>query len=167
MRWLLVLLAGCGVADFDIDQPIQEQRIPGSPLPGPLGALFPIPLDLDIQAQIAARETGPIDSITLSSLRLTITATERPSGDTDDWSFVDDVEVLVSSTRSGTTLPRVKIASVSAPGAVTELVFAVEKDVNLKPYIDEGSRVEGQSRGNAPPDDVSYDGLATFTIHPL
>jgi hypothetical protein len=170
VRWplvLLVSLAGCGVADFHIDQPIQEQRIQGSPLPGPLGALFPIPINLDISAQIAAMETGPIDSITLSSLTLTITPTARPSGDTDDWSFLDKVDVLVSSTRSGSTLPQVKIATVSAPGAVTELRFTVEKGVDIKPYVDEGSEVTGQSSGTAPPDDVSYDGKAVFTVHPL
>ena len=162
-----MLAAGCGVADFDIDQPIVEQTIQGSAIPGPLQALFPIPLNIDISAQIKAMDTGPIDSVTLKSLTLSITKTDEPSGDSDDWSFLMSVDVFVSSTKSGTTLPKVMIAHVGAPGAVRDLKFTLDGNVNLKPYIDEGSQVDGQSSGNAPPDDVSYDGTATFTVHPL
>ena len=162
-----VLAAGCGVTDFDIDQPVQEQMISGSPIPGPLQVLFPIPLNVDISAQIKAKDTGPIDSVTLKSLTLSITKTDEPSGDSDDWGFVTSVDVFVSSTKSGSTLPKVKIAHVTSPGAVRDMKFELEGGVNLKPYIDEGSQVDGQSSGNAPPDDVSYDGVATFTVHPL
>ena len=65
-----MLAAGCGVADFDVDQPIVEQTIQGSPIPGPLQVLFPIPLNIDISAQIKAKDTGPIDGVTLKSLTL-------------------------------------------------------------------------------------------------
>jgi hypothetical protein len=169
MRYILVCLAlaACGVTDFDADQPIQEQVVAGSPIPGPLQLLFPIPLNLDISAQIKAKDTGPIDSVTLKSLTLSITKTDEPSGDSDDWSFLTSVDVYVSSTKSGSSLPKVKIASVASPGAVRDVKFTVEAGVNLKPYIDEGSMVEGQCSGNAPPEDVSYDGQATFTVHPL
>ena len=165
--YALCLVAGCGVTDFDITQPVPEQTVAGSPLPGPLGALFPIPISLDIAARIKAMDTGPIDSVTLSSLELSITKTDEPGSDTDDWSFVSEIDVFVSSTASGTTLPKVMIAHVSQPGAVQTIAFDVDASVNLKPYIDEGSRVDGESTGNAPPDDVSYDGSGTFTVHPL
>jgi hypothetical protein len=164
---LCVALAGCGVTDFDIDQPVVEQMVQGSPIPGPLQVLFPLPLNIDISAQIKAMHTGPIDSVTLKALTLSITKTDEPSGDSDDWSFLTSVDVFVSSTKSGTTLPKVKIAHVASPGPVRDCKFALDGSVNLKPYIDEGSQVEGMSSGNAPPDDVSYDGLATFTVHPL
>jgi hypothetical protein len=164
---LTTLLAGCGVADFDITEPIIEQRVQGSPLPGPLAALFPLPLDIDISQKIKEMETGPIDSVTLSRLTLTITATATPSGDTDDWSFVDEIRVFVKSNQSGSTLPRVEIATVTTPGAVTTLEFDVDSDVDLNPYVNEGSVVEGESSGRLPPDDVTYDGEGVFTVHPL
>jgi hypothetical protein len=164
---VFILLAGCGVTDFDISQPILEQRVQGSPLPGPLATLFPLPLDIDISQKIKQMETGPIDSVTLSKLTLTITATAMPSGDHDDWSFVDDIHVFVKSSRSGSTLPRIEIANVHAPGAVTTLKFHVESDVDLQPYVEEGSVVEGESSGQLPEDDVSYDGEGVFTVHPL
>jgi hypothetical protein len=162
----LTMLMGCSIVDFDIDQSVPEQRVPGTSIPGPLAALFPLPVSLDLESKIKARDTGPIDSVTLSSLALTITATDRPSGDADDWAFVEKVEVFVESTKQSSTLPRVKIASVAMPGAVQTLTFAVESSVNLKPYVDEGSQVNSVGSGTAPSDDVSYDGKAVFTVHP-
>jgi hypothetical protein len=163
----LVVMSGCSAIDFDVDQPVVEQQIQGSGIPAPLAALFPLPLSLDLSAKIKAQHTGPIDSVTLSSLSLSITATDEPSGDHDDWAFVDHVDVFVESTKNGTTLPKVKIATVSAPGAVRTMQFTVEGSVNLKPYIDEGSKVDSSGSGTVPTDDVSYDGVATFTVHPL
>ena len=160
-------LAACGIADFDLDQSLPEQVVQGSPVPGPLAALFPLPLNLDLASQIKAHDTGPIDSVTLSSLTLNITKTDEPAGDSDDWSFVSQVDVYVESTKSGTTLPKVKIASVDAPGAVQTMTFTVDESVNLKPYVDEGSKVDSSGSGTVPPDDVSYDGASTFHVHPL
>ncbi len=164
---LLPILTSCSIADFDIDQRVPDQRVPGSSIPGPLAALFPVPISLDLESKIKAMNTGPIDGVTLKSLTLTITATDRPSGDVDDWAFVEQVDVFVESTKSGSTLPRVKIANISMPGAVQTMTFDVDSGVNLKPYVDEGSQVNSTGSGTAPSDDVSYDGKAVFTVHPL
>jgi hypothetical protein len=160
-------VAACGIADFNVSQDIPEQQVPGSPVPGPLAALFPVPIELDISSKIKARDTGPIDGVTLSSLAMTITATDRPSGDTDDWAFVAHIDVFVQSTKSGTTLPRVRIAMVSNPGAVQTMAFEVDAGVNLKPYVDEGSQIDTSASATAPSDDVSYAGTSVFTVHPL
>jgi hypothetical protein len=164
---VLAFVAGCGVADFDIEQPVVEQRVTGSPLPGPLAALFPLPLSIDLSSKIKAKETGPIDSVTLSKLTLSITATAMTGGDSDDWSFVDEVHVFVKSNKSGTTLPRVEIANVANPGAVKTLEFHCDTSIDLNPYVNEGSTVEGASSGRLPEDDVTYDGVGVFTVHPL
>lgn len=164
-RWLAACLvtatAGCGITDFDIEQPVPAQTIQGSGIPAPLAAIFPLPLNLDLESKIKAKDTGPIDSVTLSSLTLQITS----SG--GDWSFVQSIEVSVASTRSGTTLPKTKIASLSSPGAVQTLTFDVERGVNLKPYIDEGSQVDSKASGTQPTRDVSFEGKGVFTVHPL
>lgn len=158
---LVATMAGCGIADFDVEQPVQPQTIQGSGIPAPLAAIFPLPLSLDLDAKIKAKDTGPIDSVTLSSLTLHITS----SG--GDWSFVKSIDVSVESTKSGTTLPKLKIASVSSPGAVQTLTFNVEHGVNLKPYIDEGSKVDSSGMGTQPTQNVSFDGKGVFTVHPL
>jgi hypothetical protein len=74
--------------------------------------------------------------------------------------------VFVESTKSGTTLPKTKIATVSKPTGL-KLTFTVEGSVNLKPYVDEGSQVDSSGSGRAPAADVTYDGLGVFTVHPL
>jgi hypothetical protein len=164
---LVASTAACGIADFNVSQAIPEQQVPGSSIPGPLATLFPVPIDLDISSKIKAMNTGPIDSVTLSSLALTITKTAEPSGDTDDWSFVSHVEVYLESSKSGTTLAKVKIAMVSSPGAVQTMNFEVDGGVNLKAYVDEGSKVTTTGSATAPSDDVSYDGTSVFTVHPI
>ncbi len=165
---LLASLSACsGVADFDLEQPIPEQKVTGSPIPGPLQVLFPLPLDLDLSAKIRAQTTGPIDSVTLASLELSITAASKPAGDSDDWSFVEEIHVFVKSSKSGSSLPRVEIAHINAPGTVTTMKFAVEDSVNLDPYVNEGSVIDTEGRGTLPPDDVSYDGVGVFTVHPI
>jgi hypothetical protein len=158
---LAMAVAGCGIADFDVDQPVPAQTVQGSGLPAPLAGIFPLPLTLDLDSKIKAKDTGPIDSVTLSSLTLHITSAGG------DWSFVKTIDVSVESTRSGTTLPKVKIASVASPGAVQTLTFNIEHGVNLKPYIDEGSQVDSTGSGNQPSQDVSFDGKGVFTVHPL
>jgi hypothetical protein len=159
--FVVTVTGGCGIADFDIDQPVPAQTIQGSGIPAPLAAIFPLPLNLDLDSKIKAKETGPIDGVTLSSLTLHITS----SG--GDWSFVNHIDVSVESTKAGTTLQKVKIASVSSPGAVQTLTFEVEHGVNLKPYIDEGSQVDSSGSGTQPTSDVTFDGKGVFTVHPL
>ncbi len=163
----MIGVASCGIADFDLDQPLPEQRIDGSNLPGPLASLFQIPVTLDLEAEIQKRTTGPIDSVTLTSLSLDITTTDLPSGDRDDWSFVEEIHVFVRSSQTGSALPRVEIARAASPGSVPTIEFEIVPGVDLKPYVDEGSVVESTGRGRVPEDDVSYDGLAVFTVHPL
>lgn len=158
---LVLVVTGCGIADFDVEQPVPQQTIQGSGIPAPLAAIFPLPLTLDLESKIKAKETGPIDSVTLSSLTLQITSAGS------DWSFVQNIEVSVESTRSGTALPKVKIASVSSPGAVRTLAFDIEPGVNLKPYIDEGSQVSSSGTGTQPTQDVMFDGAGVFTVHPF
>jgi hypothetical protein len=163
-RWaaaLAIVIGGCGIADFDVEQPVPQQTIQGSGIPAPLAAIFPLPLTLDLESKIKAKETGPIDSVTLSSLTLQITSTGG------DWGFVQNIDVSVESTKSGTTLQKAKIASVSSPGAVRTLAFDVEGGVNLKPYIDEGSQVTSSGTGTQPTQDVTFDGRGVFTVHPF
>lgn len=160
----LVLLTGCGIADFDVSQPVPEQQIQGSGIPTPLAALFPIPISLDLKAEIDKQTTSPIGTIELSKLTLDITKTDEPSGDSDDWSFVTSITVYVQSQN----LPKVEIAHIDAsPGAVQSFDFTIVPDVDLKPYVDAGGTVTSDGKGTIPPDDVSYAGTGVFTVHPL
>ncbi len=158
---LTLSAAGCGIADFDVTQSIPSQTISGSPLGGLLPSLLNAPLALTIDSDIKARDTGPIDSINLSSMDLHITTSGA------DWSFVSSVDVSVSSTKSGSSLATVKVATVSNPGAVTTMRFQPVSGVNLVPYINEGSQMSADATGTEPSQDVTFDGAATFHVHPF
>lgn len=160
----LLLVTGCGIADFDVDEPVPEQQVQGSGIPAPLAALFPIPVSLDLKAAIDKQTTSPVGTIELSKLTLDITKTDEPSGDTDDWSFVTSIQVFVESQN----LPKVAIAHIdSSPGAVRSFDFQITPGVDLKPYVDAGGTVTSEGKGTVPTDDVSYAGTSTFTVHPL
>ncbi len=166
-----LLLSACSLPfDFNFDinvaRDVPEQSIPGSPVAGPPAAMIALPIQVAVGSEIAAMNSGSIDSVTLGAMYLDITATGEPSGDSDDWSFVDRVDLYVESTMNGTTLPRLKVAAAVAPGAVTHLEFLPE-DVNLLPYIHEGCALSAAATGRVPADEVSYDGKVTFRISPL
>ncbi len=164
---LALLLGGCGIANFDVEQDIEEQTIPGSALPALLGQFFEFPLELDIRAEIEAMETGPIDGVYLRALTLTITDTATPAGDSDEWSFVRTVDVFIASTVDGSDLARVKVATVANPGEATVMTFVPVAGVNLLPYVNEGSEMTAEADADAPPDDVTYVGNAVFEVEPL
>jgi hypothetical protein len=165
---LTMLVAGCGIADFDVTQTVPSQMIQGSQtiqgsvVGGILPGLFEMPLDVTIQSDIQAHDTGPIQEVTLSSMQLVITA---PAGQT--WSFVTSIDVYVASTKSGSTLPKVKVATVVNPGNVTTMSFTPVPGVNLIPYINEGSQMTADASGSQPSQDVTFDGEAVFHVHPL
>ncbi len=169
MRTALVFIAvtatGCGISTIAIDEPIPEQTIAGSSLPNPLDAFFQFPIELEIRQQLEAMETGPASSVRLTRIVISITDTAQPAGDTDDWAFVESIDVFVASTMDGTDLPTVKVAEVRDPGAVTDLEFTIIAGVELLPYVNEGVEMTANSTGDTPADDVSFDGSASFAVN--
>jgi hypothetical protein len=157
-------LGGCGLIEFDLNEKVPEQRIQGSVLsgilPGFLGA--PVPLMLDVQAASKAMGTGPVTSAGLKSLTFNITGTAMQSGDSDDFDFVRSIDVFIESRKSGSSLPRVKIADLPAQtSGAKQLNLRTYPEVELLPYINEGCQISATAAGNAPPDDVTFDGQVT------
>ena len=165
---VVLVLGGCsGIVSFSVGYDVAEQRIEGSPLGGLLGGVIDIPLDVDLSAETAARDTGPAQHVYLTELALEITPTAEPAGDTDDFDFIDSIEIFVESARSGSTLPRVRVAhSDPVPRGVRRLELAVD-DVDLVEYVREGARLTSSSSGRVPPDDVTLDGHLTLVIEVL
>ena len=160
LTWM-TLVAGCGIASFDVTQELPEQTIAGSP--NPLAQLFPslfaLSLVIDLREETAAHDTGPAQSAYLSSLTLDITPHAMPSGSFD---FLDSVHVSVSAPG----LPTVEIASVDpVPRGATTLSFTVVANVNLLPYINAGATITSSASGRQPMMDVRFDGVVVITIH--
>lgn len=167
---LCLLASGCGVFDFDIEQPVPEQRIMSNLVGQLLGSLIPspFPLTVNFEQETKARGTGPVKAAGLKALSFTITDTAMQGTDTDDFSFVQSVDIYIESTKQGTALQRVKIADVpSPPGAVKQIDLRTYPDVNLLPYINEGSRITSMASGMVPPDDVTFNGKIVVHVNTL
>ena len=163
----LVAAPACGLTTVDVDQPIEEQHLDGDPLGGLLGGIFATPIEVELRSQLEAQDTWPAKRVTITSMALEITATDVADGDTDDWSFLDHVEVVIGPTAEASALPEVVLATGDDPGATTTFTFEVDGSIDLVPYLEQGCHITSTSTGTAPPDDVSFDGLARFEAEAL
>jgi hypothetical protein len=167
---LSLVASGCGVLDFDIEQPVPEQRIMSNLIGQLLGTLIPSPfaLNINFEQETKARGTGPVKAAGLKSLTFDITATAMQGTDMDDFDFVQSVDIYIESTRQGSTLQRVKIADLPGPpGAVKQMDLRTYPDVNLLPYINEGSRITSMASGMVPTDDVTFNGKIVVRVNTL
>lgn len=165
----VVMLAesGCGALSFSVSQPIPEQKIMGNILAGVLGAFLPSPfaLQINLDQETKARGTGPADSAGLTGLSFQLTNIPNPPRSTDNFDFVDRIELFVESTKSGTTLTKQKVADLlSVPKGATKLTLTCYPEVDLVPYIKEGSRISSTAAGRLPANDTTFDGLVTILI---
>jgi hypothetical protein len=159
-----LLLCGCGLP-FTIGQDIPEQSVPGdpNPLPNPAPTVLPnflqIPLTINLQSEIERRKTGPARSVVLRSLTLAATPSNNPSGNFD---FLDEVHIYVESDSQ----PQLEIATLNpVPRGSTSVSFTVVPDVELLPYIKEGTRVTSRATGRFPPQEFTFNGHLRVTIY--
>jgi hypothetical protein len=162
----LVLVACSSVGGFSYGQDIAEQQVRGNPLGSVLGAnLLQIPLNVNVDAQTAARGTGPAQHVYLTDLTFRITATDQPMG---DFSFLTSIAIYVQSTQSGSSLPRVRVAHLDSVPAGTPQSIALTVDgVDLIGYVREGAQLTATAMGHAPAHDTSFDGHLDLAIDVL
>jgi hypothetical protein len=174
MRTLLSLLSilallvssGCGLG-FNIDRDLPEQYVPGSPLGALLGGLFevPIPIELNLEEETAARNTGPAKRVILKSLSLHVTETAESTEGEDDLSFIDSVDVYVDSSLAESTLEPQLIATLGKVERGTrEVDFDTFTEVNLKPYVEEGALLTTMATGRAPSNAVTFAGSLRLRV---
>lgn len=160
-------LPGCGAIHFDVTQAIPEQRVQGNVLAGLLGTFFPAPfaLSINLEQETKARGTGPAHSASLKSLTFRVTNISSPPKSTDNFDFVDSIEIFIESTKSGTTLTKKKVADLQpVPKSSTMLTLRCYSEVDLVPYINEGSRISSTASGRVPQNDVTFDGQLVVEV---
>jgi hypothetical protein len=157
----LALLFSCGnLASFDVDQDLQQQTVPGSPLGGLLGTFVanPFKFTIDINAEVQKRGTGPAHSAQLKSLSLAITPHSAPVGNFD---FLTEAHLFVE----GNGVAKVEVANItSVPKGATTLDFTITPNVDLLPYINAGGDISATASGTQPAQDTSFDGHITVTV---
>jgi len=161
------VLSGCGALRFDISQPIAEQKIMGNILAGALGVFIPTPfaLTVNLDQETKARGTGPAQSAGLTGLSFKLTNFSNPPRSTDNFDFVDRIEIFVESTKSGTALAKQKVADlIPVPKGLTKIDLQCYPGVDLVPYINEGARISSTASGRVPSNDMTFDGLVTIEV---
>ncbi len=161
------LLGGCGAIAFDASQQIPEQKITGNLIAGVLGNFLPSPftLQINLEQETKAHGTGPAHSAGLKALSFKLTRIPSPPRSTDNFDFVDRIELFIESTKAGTQLMKQKVADLlTVPRSVQVLNFQCYPTVDLVPYINEGARISSAASGRVPQADVYFDGLLTVEI---
>ncbi len=112
-----------------------------------------------------------IGQVYLDDFTLLVTDDARDGlDDQDDLEFVDSMIIYVRSLDESAGLKEVAIAWFyreespdSTPG---KLVFESDPELNLKAYVDGGFELYSKGVSRVPEDDVSLEGIATFTAIP-
>lgn len=173
---LCLLLSGCfflreddSLLSFTVARSIPEQTVEGNLLGGLLGSLLgvPIAIELDLEEETRARDTGPAQHVYLTDLTFTITPTAEAGGDSDDFGFLDSIEIYVESRAPGSTLPRQRIAHRDPVPDGARSISLMLDDVDLIEYVNEGALLTATASGRQPLDDVTFDGAMILTVEVL
>ena len=153
---LATTLAGCGLVEFDVDQPIPEQTVQGSPIPNvlPLG-LFQIPLDIDLEAATKARGTGPASAAFLKSVSL-----EVRSPESGNFEFLDQVTISVAAEG----LPTRELAKLDPVPTQRRIELGILGEIDLLPYIKKGAKLSATAAGHLPPTTTKFDGKVVIRV---
>ncbi len=170
-----LFLPGCflfmddgSLVSFPVEYDLPEQTVQGNLLGGLLGSLLPLPIavDVDLEAETRARDTGPAQHVYLTEMRLFVTPTAEPAGDSDDFGFLDSIEVYVESRDPGTRLPRQRIAHLDSVPQASSISLQLD-DVDLIDYVNEGALLTASATGGAPFDDVTFSGQLELVVEVL
>lgn len=160
-----------GLASFTFTETSQEVKVAGSGLggscPPALGDLCfteALRLNINLDQELEARDAGPADGVFLDELDLEITDTEQPSGDTDNFDFLDSLTIYANADG----LERTQVAIIeSVPDGRQTISLQTDDDVNLKPFIEAGMTLESEVEGRPPEDDTSLQAVTTIRVELL
>jgi hypothetical protein len=164
------LLASCGeggLGSFTFTETSQEVTVEGSglnqlPVDNPFGEA--LNLDIDLDQELNARDATGASGVFLQDLELRITDTEMSGDDTDNFNFLDKLEIHANA--DGLDKKLVAIIE-DVPQDVQSISLNTEDNVNLKPYVEQGMRLEASAEGNVPDDDTSLEAVATIRVEVL
>ena len=153
---LALLASGCGLIGFDVEQPIPEQRVPGSPLGGLLPvSVFAFPLNIDIQQHTKAMNTGPATAAYLKVISLKVVA---PASET--FGFLDSLSVVISADG----LPETDVAKLSPVPKTGQISLDLVPRINLLPYLQKAATMKASASGRAPTQDVTFNGRVVVNV---
>jgi hypothetical protein len=160
----VTLVAGCaGFGNFSFTEESGEQTIEGGTLAGSLLPFDPFTFNVNLQQELQKRDAGPAKAVNLTGLNLRVTDTEEPDGDSDDFGFMESITLYANADGE----ERQRIAWKDPVPAKDQFSFETDPNVNLKPYIEKGMKLETEASGNRPDDDTSMKAEITLRVKTL
>ncbi len=166
---LTAFVSGCGdgLVSFTFSQDSQEVTVQGSglgqlPIKNPFGE--PLKLNINLQQQLNKHDASGASGVFLQDLKLKITDTKMPPGDTDNFNFLDSLNIYASAK----DMDRKLVATIKDVPRDKQTISLNTKDkVNLKAYVEKGMKLEAEASGSVPDDDTSLKAVATIRVEVL
>lgn len=162
-------LGGCGgdgVITFTVTKDSDEQVVEGSnnPIDDFVPFDSPFSFNINLEQQLQKRDAKGAKRVELRGLKMLVTETKMPAGDTDNFDFLDSIEFYVDSENQ----ERQRLAWLTdVPQGKQTLDLNVDDSINLKPYIEEGMSLKTSAEGTPPDDDTSIKGEVTIWVKAL
>lgn len=164
---LLCVSCGDGLASFTISETSQEVTVEGSTLGGlpvqnPFGEA--LQLNINLEQELQRRDATGASGVFLQDLDLKITDSAMPEGDSDNFNFLSRLEIYASA--DGLDKKLVAIIE-DVPQDQQKISLDTKSNVDLKPYVEKGMKLQATAQGSAPDDDTSLQAEATIRIKVL
>lgn len=160
---LLGLLFGsaCGdLGSFTFTETSQAVTVQGSglgqlPVDNPFGEALRLNVNLD--QELEKQDADGAKAVYLDGLDLRITE----DSDGRDFDFLDQLTFYASA--EGMDKRQVAIIE-DVPNGQSRISLDTDDNVNLKPYVEEGMRLEAEAEGSVPDDDTTLEAIATIRV---
>lgn len=132
----------------------------------PLTDVFParIPMEVELEEELAKQDASGASSVTLRELYFEITE----NSDKQNFDFLDDIVMRVSSRESDSDLPEEDLAwRDPIPRGENQFHLDIDEDLDLKPYAEQGLRLRTNVSGSAPSSDAKFKVFAEFRVDTL
>lgn len=160
----LVWVVGCSdLVSFSFTETSQPITVEGSPLghlpvENPFGEA--IKLDIDLEQELEAQDATGAKSVHLEGLVLRITS----DSDGETFNFLDELELFANADG----LERQPVAFIDeVPRDAGRISLETNSGVDLKPYVEEGMRLEAEARASSPDQDTAFQAIATIRVYVL
>jgi len=164
--------AGCYEVELEVPVVTQVATVEGNPVLFKANATLhgQILEPADVKSNFGMSEK-PVEEVRLMDFQVRVTddAVEGPT-DQDDLLFVESMVIYVESLDPNSKLKQIAVAWYYADEAdgldADSIVFETDPEMDLTPYVRTGFKLSSSSVSRVPGDNVSVEGLATFTALP-
>lgn len=162
---MLVSAACSGVFTFTFNQESDKQTIEGgNPVENLVNSFSPLNFQINLERELEERDADGAKEVNLQNLRLVVTNTGEHGEGKPNFDFLDSMTFYANSENQD----RKKLAwRDQIPEGTQELPFEVDSSIDLKPYIEDGMKLETEAEGNRPEQDTTIKGVITLEVRAL